>query len=388
MAMGPMIRIATAVALSAALAGPVSAAALAGPASAQHRRAPAPVLRWSAPRQIDRGQAILGLTRRPRALSGALAATAAGHGGIPLDGLSCPTVSLCVAVDINGNALVTSTPGRPGHWRRFAIDSAPVDAVSCATARFCATVDDDGAVETSTDPAGGPSAWSKVTIRPEIPFGLTSTPVAFPAISCPSAGLCVTGDGYPREIITTTDPRGGPAAWRDDVGIGRRYSADGLVSASCASTRFCATLSDTGVYTSTAPTGNRSTKLAIDESLEAIACGSRSLCVAVVGGQSSANGIGGLWRSTDPAARHPRWVPVLADLHEQFAVTCVGNSLCVATDSAGQVSMSRRAATAPAVSWQTRRVDGRRVLAGVSCPTVSLCVAIDTDGYAVVGRRT
>jgi len=58
------------------------------------------------------------------------------HGGIPITGISCPTASLCVVVDLNGNALTTGTPNRPGSWKRFLIDDrAPLDAVSCSSPR-------------------------------------------------------------------------------------------------------------------------------------------------------------------------------------------------------------------------------------------------------------
>jgi hypothetical protein len=359
------------------------------PAHAQRR--PAPVLRWTAPRQVDRGKTTIGLARRERrlhlpAIRSLSASGGVTHGGIPITGISCPTASLCVVVDLNGNVLTTATPDRPGSWKRFLVDGrTPFDAVSCSSPTFCAAVDTNGDVVTSTDPTAGPAAWTIVQIRPAIPFAGSPMSVPLTAISCPSSHLCLTGDDFPREIITTADPAGGPAAWNDEIGIGHAYSADGLVSVSCSSTRFCATLGDDSVHASTDPTGPASTRLGIDNSLEAISCGSRNLCLAVVGGQEN-GGPGGVWRSTNPAARRPRWALALPDPNQQFAVACRGRGLCVATDSAGLVMMSAHPAAAHA-AWQTRRVDATNVMSAISCPTVRLCVAADTYGNVLTGHR-
>ncbi len=350
-----------------------------------------PVLRWTAPRQVDRGKTTIGLPRNERglrlpAIRSLSAAAGPTHGGIPITGISCPTASLCVVVDLNGNALTTATPSRPRSWKRFLIDGrAPLDAVSCSSPTFCAAVDTDGDVVTSTAPTAGPAAWTMAQIRPAVPFAGSTVPVPLTAISCPSSQLCVTGNDFPGEIITTIDPGGGPAAWSDTIGIGHTYSADGLVSVSCSSTRFCATVGNDDVDASTDPTGQASTKLTINDSLEAISCGSRTLCLAVVGGRVN-GGPGGVWRSTDPAARRPRWTLALPDPNQQFAVACRARRLCVATDSAGMVTMSAHPAAAhPA--WQTRRVDRTNVMSAISCPSVRLCVAADTYGNVLTGRR-
>jgi hypothetical protein len=359
--------------------------------AADARRRPVPVLRWTTPRQVDRGKTTIALTREERSsrLPAIRSLSASGgptHGGIPITGISCPTASLCVVVDLNGNALTTATPNRPRSWRRFLIDGrAPLDAVSCSSPTFCAAVDTDGDVVTSTDPTAGSAAWTITQIRPEFTFAGSPVSVPLTAISCPSSHLCVTGDDFPREIITTTDPGGGPAAWNDRIGIGRRFSADGLLSVSCSSTRFCATVGDQGVYATTDPAGSASTKLAINDSLEAISCGSRRLCLAVVGGREN-GGPGGVWRSTDPAARRPRWTLALPDSNQQFAVACRGQGLCVATDSGGMVMMSEHPGAARP-GWQTRRVDATNVMSGISCPTVRFCVAADTYGNVLTGRR-
>jgi hypothetical protein len=370
----------------AAAALVATVAAWTGVSTAQGRGTSPPLLRWTAPRQIDRGKTTIGL---PGDVAPAIRIRGAGggptHGGIPFTGISCPTASLCVAVDLNGNAFTTITPQRSSSWKRSLIDAfAPLDAVSCPTPSFCVAVDTMGSVVTSTDPVGGSPAWTAVKIRDDLNFDGSPVSVPLTAVSCASPGLCVSGDDYPREIMTATDPRGGPGAWSDTIGIGHRYSGDGLVSVSCPSIRFCAGLGDAGIYATTAPTGTASTMLDVSTLLEAIACGSRSLCVAVAG--TGAGGSGGLWRSTDPGAHRPRWAPTLADANPQFAVACHGRGLCVTTDSAGEVAMSVHPAGAQP-GWQTAHVDRSNVMSGISCPTVGLCVAVDTSGNVLVGRR-
>jgi hypothetical protein len=63
-----------------------------------------------------------------------------------LTGISCPSKTLCVAVDDGGNAIVTSNPtGGAGAWHPVAIDGGePLDAVSCASRTLCVAVDDAG----------------------------------------------------------------------------------------------------------------------------------------------------------------------------------------------------------------------------------------------------
>lgn len=344
------------------------------------------MLRWGQPRQIDRGATTIGLARPRRGAVPALRpASRLLHGGIPITGISCPAASECIVTDLNGNVLTTRTPRRPGSWRRAAVDPvAPLNGVSCPSPRFCAAIDTMGGLLTSMDPAGGPAAWTRRIVRPPVAFGASPVPVPLTSISCASAHLCVSGDEDPGEILTSTAPTGGAGAWQNDLGLGARRH-EGLVSASCPSAQFCAIVSDMGVDAITAPTRRASTHTPVPASLESIACGSPSLCVAVVGGQPQ-GGYGGLWRSTDPARRHPVWRLSLTDDDEQFAVACHRRQLCVATDSAGRVMMSDHPAAADP-RWQVRRVDRNDVLSAISCPTAGLCVAGDTYGYLVVGVR-
>ena len=58
-------------------------------------------------------------------------------------------------------------------------------------------------------------------------------------------------------------------------------------------------------------------------------------------------------------------------------LSCPSTSLCVATDSAGNVATSTNP-TGGASAWTTTRVDDAYAVHGISCPTTSLCVATDS----------
>jgi hypothetical protein len=60
-----------------------------------------------------------------------------------------------------GGALDTSTDPADGTWAHSTIDSSRrLDAVSCPTPSSCVAVDATGHVVSTTDPTGGPSAWT------------------------------------------------------------------------------------------------------------------------------------------------------------------------------------------------------------------------------------
>ena len=162
--------------------------------------------------------------------AGARARWAVAHlaGAGSFNGVSCPSVALCVAVDTSGDVATTSDPvGRASAWKVQQVDSATFDCdekvpcaasfdgVSCASASLCVAVDDAGDVVTSTDPTGGPSAWRVTNVAPgtanPFPGGI------YAAVSCPSRSLCAAVENMADEVITSTNPTGGPSAWTATV---------------------------------------------------------------------------------------------------------------------------------------------------------------------------
>lgn len=117
-----------------------SALALLAPAPAGATAAGGP-LSWSASKLID-GQPPFGQ-------------------GFKLLGMSCPSSSLCVAVDDSGHVLTsTDRTGGASAWAVTRVDGFNfISDVSCVPG-LCVAVDAAGHVLTSTDPTGGAGAWS------------------------------------------------------------------------------------------------------------------------------------------------------------------------------------------------------------------------------------
>ncbi len=257
-----------------------------------------------------------------------------GHGWQPtLDGVSCPSASLCVAVDDAGDAVTSTAPtAGKGHWQIAPVDRdhGPLDGVSCPSVSLCVAVDDAGDVLTSTDPTGGPGYWSRTHV--EDPSGSDDQ---LDGVSCPSVTLCVAVN-FQRQVLTSTNPTGGAAAWRVTPVPG----GDGLP-------------------------------------LDSISCSSPSLCVAT--GQD-----GGLAITTNPTGGERAWVTRSLDAPPLFGVSCAPGGPCVTVDSNGDAFAS----TAGASTWVRARVDPNNELSAVSCPSARRCVAVDDSGNVVVAPWT
>jgi hypothetical protein len=283
-------------------------------------------------------------------------------------GVSCPSVSLCVAVDQAGDVVTSTNPtGGAADWTVTQMDGAyDLDGVSCPSVSLCVAVDDLGDVVTSTDPTGGASAWS-----------VTDADGAYDldGVSCPSSSLCVAVDDL-GDVVTSTNPTGGAGAWTVTNVDGSNF-LDGVA---CPSSSLCVALSAGNMATSTDPTGGAGawTVTAVDGTnyLDGVSCPSSSLCVAV---DSSGNVI----TSTNPTGGAGAWTVTDVDgSHFLDGVSCPSSGLCVAVDAAGDVVISTDP-TGGAAAWTVTHVDGINALSGVSCPSSGLCVAVDGSGNVV-----
>ncbi len=126
-------------------------------------------------------------------------------GGGTLNGIACPTTTLCVTG--NAGQMITSTnpAGGPAAWRAVGAGSGlPVKAVSCVSASACAAIDNNADVMTSTDPTGGASAWPyKNVLRFEEPGGGFGNGMF--GLSCPAASLCAAA-GQDSQVLVSGDP--------------------------------------------------------------------------------------------------------------------------------------------------------------------------------------
>ncbi|WP_249011445.1 hypothetical protein [Conexibacter sp. DBS9H8] len=300
-----------------------------------------------------------------------------GHGS-PLTGMSCPTASLCVAVDEAGEAITSTDPrGGSGAWNTVQITSplggTNLAGISCPTPTLCVAIDPNtGQAFSSADPTGGAGAWSATTIEPIEPGG---TPAAnLQSVSCPSPSLCTAVDDA-GNVFTSTDPAAGGIWQLASVNEGNQL--DGI---SCPTTELCVAVG-VGVATSTDPTGGPSAwRSSSALSAQSVSCADSHLCVAV-------DGNGNAYATTDPTGGPQAW-------HEQVAIdrsypfspltgiTCPAENLCVGVNASGDAVSSRDPTVGP---WVAQMIDPNSGLAAVSCPDPNLCLAADGAGDVVVG---
>ena len=194
-----------------------------------------------------------------------------------LAAISCPSATLCVAVE-GGNLLTSKNPnGGASAWERKPIDSSGLLAVSCPSTHLCVAVDGSGDVLTSTNPTAGAASWSApANIDSNNNYGLYG-------VSCPTASLCVAVDGR-GNVLTSKNPAGGAAAWSAPVSI---TGGSGLGNVSCSTESLCTAMDGEGeVVASTDPTGGASawtppTPVDVHGGVASLSCASPTACVAV-----------------------------------------------------------------------------------------------------------
>jgi hypothetical protein len=284
--------------------------------------------------------------------------------GLCLLGVSCPSRTLCVAVGESGQAVVSSDPaGGAGAWTQSDVDgSHALFGISCPSIELCVAVDSAGDVLTSTDPTGGAQAWSATHLVEHV----------LRAISCPSMSLCVAVDEA-GDVVSAVDPTGGVGAWSvSDVDGGTP-----LLGVSCTEDGGSLCVADGGggeVVTSTEPAlGAWKATSEVEGTSTAIggvSCPSVSLCVAI-------DGAGNILSTTNPTGGAGAWTPTHVDGEEFLLdVSCASTVLCVAVNGHGDVLSS---SDPVGEAWDRTHVDSNNppTLYNVSCPAVSLCVAAD-----------
>jgi hypothetical protein len=110
-----------------------------------------------------------------------------------LAGISCPSASRCVAIEqpsgFAENILTSTTPTANGAWKARNMEPAgqffTLFGVSCPSKTLCVVADDNGDIITSTNPTGAAAAWQRTHVDDR--YG-------FYAVSCSTVPLCVAGD--------------------------------------------------------------------------------------------------------------------------------------------------------------------------------------------------
>jgi hypothetical protein len=136
---------------------------------------------------------------------------------VALNGISCPSTRLCVAIDASGAILWSTNPSGPsGAWHLDDVDAGnDLTGISCPSTTLCVAVDGVGDVVSSVDPTGGDGTWSVASVDRNATALNTDTggTSLTRAISCPSSTLCVVVDAA-GDAFTSTDPTGGSGRWR------------------------------------------------------------------------------------------------------------------------------------------------------------------------------
>jgi hypothetical protein len=305
-------------------------------------------------------------------------------------GISCPSISLCVAVGGNNTIASTTDPaGGLADWKVVyagsgALPTKPnsifpgrqIRGISCPSARLCVAATLEGNIYTATDPTGNTDAWSVADIDGEGPN------THFYGVSCASPTLCVAVADNGR-IFTSEDPTGGPATW-SAIQLAESLQLRGI---SCASRNLCVAVGDFGeIVVSSNPTEGasewRQVISAVGEShLFGVSCVVPLLCV-------TGNAGGNLITSINPTAVSPHWEMTPGGASVQItAASCVSSNLCAATDSNGDVLSSRNPVGGPG-AWSLTNIlpypgvdeTAPNHLFGISCPSPSLCVVAGNRG--------
>ena len=261
--------------------------------------------------------------------------------GIYVSSMSCSSESFCMAVTVEGEAIVF----RGTSWSTPAVIAhATLKSVSCASASFCMAVDSAGQSHLYDG-----SSWS--TMGAVDPGGLA-------AVSCVSSSFCVAlGE------LSTADVYDG-SGWRESASI----ELSAATSVSCVSEAFCAAVNQYGkVAILDGTLWGTPTEIDSGHRLTAVSCRSASFCAAVDDHGNTFTFDGTSWSA-------PSDVRPLAQL---AAVSCASASSCLAMDWNGGTEVYNGS------SWATSaEMPGGGGRPAVSCPSASLCVALNGHGNA------
>jgi hypothetical protein len=118
-------------------------------------------------------------------------------GTLALEHVSCASASLCVATDREGGVLVSTDPaGGAGAWSRAQMEDRGLGGVACPSEQLCVITETNaGRVLVSKEPTAGAGSWA---VQDDAGAGSE--------ISCPSAALCLTSSGEGPAIIGWGNP--------------------------------------------------------------------------------------------------------------------------------------------------------------------------------------
>jgi hypothetical protein len=278
-----------------------------------------------------------------------------------LDGVSCATETLCVAVGYEGSVYVSTDP-TAGSWSIGSpykgSGAAHLTSVSCPSASLCVAVSGGngsagGRVFTTTSPAAEQWQSGQLGSSPDLR-----------AVSCTTTSVCVAVAKAGR-IFVSADPTAGAGSWRE---AGSPAPRD-LEGVSCVATFLCAAGDGGGnILTSTDPTGSNFATANAGGSVQitGVTCPTTTKCIAV-------DNNGDVVTSTNPDDGLAAWtfenlVPFEAESsdHGQFVknalwgASCVSNSLCVLVGANSRIFSSTDPFAVPAPSSSSGKATRKR----------------------------
>jgi hypothetical protein len=311
--------------------------------------------------------------------------------------VDCPTTGFCAATGTQ-NLIATSTDptGGGAAWHtvyagegRFeppdgglALTSRQVQGISCPSTRLCVAVTTLGQVYTNADPTDPASAWNDAELKP------TGENIHLYGVSCPTESLCVAVSGRrinTGKVFTSTDPTGGPAAWHEtDLGEGLDLRA-----VSCSAATFCVAAGAGGeLLVSRDPTGGPGAWSVVGAPGGS---GTQQSIDCVTGLCLTGNAGGTLLTATEPATL-ASWHGVNGGSSVQITGSaCVSTEACLAVDNNGDAIVSN-APAGPHPAWsltslrpysagaETPGSPEGNGLFGASCPSLELCVLVGARG--------
>jgi photosystem II stability/assembly factor-like uncharacterized protein len=268
--------------------------------------------------------------------------------GQHLSATSCPAVGTCFAVGTDGFIIATSDGGAT--WKpQYSRGNTPLNGISCASVSACVAVGGgvgDAIIVATTD---GGKSWIPQTPPTEI-FDLSG-------VSCPSTTTCYAiGGSQVQMTAAIIGTANGGATWSTLVDQGTTVALNGIT---CTTTTACIAVGTAGVVLNTtdgwrSPLNPQQVGSNPDP-LESVACSSVSNCLAVGQFTVAASADGGNTWSAQPS---------LADTLQ--GVSCVSSpslGWCFAVTNDGKILTTGTAGS----SWtQEAQIDGG--LFGVAAP--------------------
>ncbi|MGO9902299.1 MAG: hypothetical protein ACLP0J_22000 [Solirubrobacteraceae bacterium] len=297
-----------------------------------------------------------------------------GLQGQPISALACPSLSRCTAVDQDQEVTFDPLTGAvSAPLELFAAQAeASISGLACPALTRCTAV--RWGQEVTFDPRLT-VVMKPVTIDPNADEN-------FGDVACPSATLCVGGDGGGSEVAF--DPATGrlvrPATSVADIP---------LDATACPALDRCISIdSGADIVTFDPGSGHVLTESEVDPPMEshseqegsdsspaALACPSAGLCVTVdpLGNAASFN----------PTSQRAGKVVSIDRGNWLTAVACPSIADCVAVDSRGRAYLGDPANE----KWLPETVTRAKTLIAVACASSRECVAVDAAGDAFLGRR-